>query len=145
MYKKILVPLDGSPLAEGVLVHAKALAHSEGAEIVLLRVAANPAAEFAFGDPALAQAAVDKLEAEAKVYMTAQAEKLQAEGFRTSFQLCEGSVASAILQIADEIQADVIAMSTHGRTGPVRWLLGSVAERVVRHSPIPVMLIRPKS
>ncbi len=51
MYKKILVPLDGSKVAEGVLPHARALAYSEGAELILLTVAANPAMDFAFSDP----------------------------------------------------------------------------------------------
>ncbi len=58
MYKKILVPLDGSKVAEGVLPHARALAYSEGAELILLTVAANPAMDFAFSDPGLAQSAV---------------------------------------------------------------------------------------
>jgi nucleotide-binding universal stress UspA family protein len=53
-----------------------------------------------------------------------------------------GSVADVILGVAEELQVDVIAMSTHGRTGPARWLLGSIAERVVHSSKVPVLLIR---
>jgi nucleotide-binding universal stress UspA family protein len=143
MYKKILVPLDGSHTAEAVLVHAKALAYSEGAEIVLLSVAANPALEFAFEDPSLAAQIVSGQEAQVKTYMTGAESTLKAEGFKVSAIVREGSVADTILDVAAEIGADVIAMSTHGRTGPARWLIGSVADRVVRNSKIPVMLIRP--
>lgn len=143
MYKKILVPLDGSDLAEGVLTHAKALAYSEGAEIVLLRVAANPALEFAFSDPALAQSAVAQFEAESQQYIDDITDKLKKEGFKVSAIIAEGLIAETILQVAEDIHADTIAMSTHGRTGPARWLIGSVADRVINSSKIPVMLIRP--
>jgi nucleotide-binding universal stress UspA family protein len=144
MYKKILVPLDGSKTAEAVLPHAKALAYSEGAEIVLLNVAANPAMEFAFADPGIAARAVSEEEGAAKVYMADVEKQLKADGFRARTYLRDGGAAEVILDVAKEIGADVIAMSTHGRTGPSRWLMGSVAERVVRNSKHPVLLIRAK-
>jgi nucleotide-binding universal stress UspA family protein len=142
MYKKILVPLDGSKNAEAVLPHAKALAYSEGAEIVLLNAASNPALEFAFADPAIAARAVAEEETGGKKYMAELEKKLKTEGYRVSAYIREGAAADVILKIADEIGADIIAMSTHGRTGPSRWLMGSVAERVVRNSKHPVLLIR---
>jgi nucleotide-binding universal stress UspA family protein len=142
MYRKILVPLDGSKVAEGVLPHAKSLAYSEGAELILLIVAANPAVDFAFSDPGLAQSAIEEQEERSKKYMDRIESDLKAAGFRTSSLLRIGSVAEVILEVADELHADVIAMSTHGRTGPARWLLGSIAERVVHNSKVPVLLIR---
>lgn len=142
MYRKILVPLDGSKVAEGVLPHAKSLAYSEGAELILLNVAANPAADFAFSDPGLAQDSIREQEEGSKKYMDRVENDLKAAGFRTSTLLRIGSVAEVILEVAEELQADVIAMSTHGRTGPARWLLGSIAERVVHNSKVPVLLIR---
>lgn len=142
MYQKILVPLDGSKTAEGVLPHARALAFSEGAELILLNVAANPAIDFAFSDPGLAQKAELEQEERSKQYMAQVEQQLKADGFRVSTLLRIGAVADMILQTADEMQVDVIAMSTHGRTGPARWLLGSVADRVVRNSKVPVLLIR---
>lgn len=145
MYKKILVPLDGSPLAEAVLPHVQALAESLGAEIILLRVAVNPAAEFAFSDPSLASDVVDTMEAETLDYIQSIRARLQRAGLRTSFLIREGSTAETILVVAEEIHADLIAMSTHGRSGVSRWLLGSIADRVVHHSPIPVFLIRPQA
>lgn len=142
MYRKILVPLDGSKVAEGVLPHARSLAYSEGAELILLNVAANPALDFAFSDPGLAQEAIREQEERSQKYMDRIENDLKAAGFRTSTLLRIGSVAEVILEVAEELQADVIAMSTHGRTGPARWLLGSIAERVVHNSKVPVLLIR---
>jgi nucleotide-binding universal stress UspA family protein len=71
--------------------------------------------------------------------------KLQKAGFRTSFLICQGAIAETILSVAAEHQADVIVMSTHGRSGVKRWLLGSIADRVVTNSDRPVMLIRPQT
>src|SRR5512138_2971636 len=118
MYRRILVPLDGSKVAEGVLPHAKSLAYSEGAELILLTVAANPAAEFAFSDPGLARKEMLEQEERSKKYIAGIESELKAAGFRTSTLLRIGSVAETILGVAEELQADVIAMSTHGRTGP---------------------------
>ena len=144
MYRKILVPLDGSKTAEGVLPHAQALAYSEGAELVLLIVAANPALDYAFSDPGIAQRAEEDQEERSKKYMAEAERQLKSAGFKVSTLLRVGAVAEVILAVAEEMQVDVIAMSTHGRTGPARWLLGSVAERVVRNSKVPVLLIRPQ-
>lgn len=142
MYRKILVPLDGSKVAEGVLPHAKLLAYSEGAELILLTVASNPAMDILFSDPGLAEAAIQEQEERSKSYISDIENDLKAAGFKTSTLMRVGSVAEVILGVAEELQVDVIAMSTHGRTGPARWLLGSIAERVVHNSKIPVLLIR---
>jgi len=144
VYSKILVPLDGSKVAEGVLPHARALAYSEGAELILLSVGANPAMDFAFSDPGLAQTAIEEQEEKSKKYIDSIEADLKSAGFQTSTLLRVGSVAETILEVAEELQVDVIAMSTHGRTGPARWLLGSIAERVVHSSKVPVLLIRAK-
>ncbi len=143
MYKTILVPLDGSPLAEAVLPHAKALAQSEGAQLVLLRVAADPGAEFAFSDPAIANDLVQQMESETAKYMADLSASLAKEGFNSKIMVREGPIAETILAVAEEVKADVIAMSTHGRSGMRRWLMGSIADRVINHSHVPVMLIRP--
>jgi nucleotide-binding universal stress UspA family protein len=142
MYRKILVPLDGSKVAEGVLPHAKDLAYSQGAELILLTVGANPAMDFAFSDPGIARSAVIEQEQRSKKYMDGIERDLRDAGFKTSTVLRVGSVAETILGVAEELGVDCIAMSTHGRTGPARWLLGSIAERVVHNSKIPVLLIR---
>ena len=137
--------MDGSALAETALSHAKTLASDEDAEILLLRISANPAAEFSFSDPSLAHQIIEELEAETLAYMQSARSKLQRAGFRASFLICQGPVAETILQTASDNRADVIVMSTHVRSGMKRWLLGSVADRVVTHSDRPVMLIRPEN
>ena len=144
MYKKILVPLDGFPLADAVLPHAQALASSEEAQITLLRVSADPAAEFSFSDPSLASQLIEDLEAESLTYLQSIRARLQRAGLRTSFLIRQGAIAETILGVAAEIEADVISISTHGRSGVSRWLLGSIASRVVNQSPIPVLMIRPQ-
>jgi nucleotide-binding universal stress UspA family protein len=145
MYKKILVPLDGSQLAEAVLPHAEALAKSEGAEIVLLSVPVTPSLEFLSRSPGLANKVIKETEIETESYLDLEVAKLQKDGIKVTSIMREGPIPDMILKVADEIHADVIAMSTHGRSGVQRWLMGSVADRVVHHSHIPVMLIHPFS
>ncbi|HET7145338.1 MAG TPA: universal stress protein [Anaerolineales bacterium] len=145
MYKKILVPLDGSKLAEAVLPHAQALAKSEGAEIILLRVPVLPDISFLARDPALASLIIKDMEDETKEYMQEEVSKLQKEGSKVKGITREGLIPDTILEVAKETHADVIAMSTHGYSGVKRCLIGSVADKVVHYSPIPVMLIHPIS
>ena len=144
MYKRILVPLDGSSLAEAVLPHAISLAQTSGAEIILVRVTLNPAAEFSFSDPSIASSIIEESDFETKRYLNTLSAKLESAGLRVSFLIRQGPIAETILEVADAMQVDLIAMSTHGRSGIQRWLMGSVADRVVRHSQLPVMLIRPQ-
>lgn len=120
------------------------LAQCTGAEIVLLRVAVDPGAELALSDPALAQPLIEQMQAETTSYMNEVATRLRSAGGKASSIIRDGPVAATILDAADEIQADVIVMSTHGRTGPARWLMGSVADKIVRNSKVPVMVIRPR-
>ncbi len=143
MYKKILVPLDGSPLSEAVLPHARSLAKSENAEIVLLRVAMTPDEKFLSRNPALASEIIKDIEKETEVYMKEEVSKLKKRGAKVSGITRDGPVPETILEVAEETHADVIAMSTHGRSGVKRWLMGSVADQVVHYSHIPVMLIHP--
>jgi nucleotide-binding universal stress UspA family protein len=145
MYKRILVPLDGSKLSEAVLPHAERLARALDVEIVLLHVDVSPAPEF---DPHVSPLApvteeVKQLHADEKSYIKHVCSKMESEGVRATYLLREGAVAETIMEMAEVMQADLIAMSTHGRTGMLRLLLGSVAEQVVHESKIPVMLIRP--
>lgn len=145
MYKKILVPLDGSPLAEAVLPHAEALAKSEGAEIIILRVPDLPAPDLFIHNPAMANKIIEDAEIAADKYLQDEVQKLGNIGVKVSTLIREGPVPDTILAAAEETHADVIAMSTHGRSGIQRWLMGSVADRVVHHAHIPVMLIHPFS
>lgn len=143
MYKKILVPLDGSPLAEAALPHAEAIAKSEGAEIILLRIPMMPATEFFAREPSIAVRIHEEEQEETIKYINLKVEELKKDHIKVSAVTQDGPVPETILSVAEETHADMIAMSTHGRTGMQRWLMGSVADRVVHHAHIPVMLIHP--
>jgi nucleotide-binding universal stress UspA family protein len=143
MYRSILVPLDGSPLAEAVLPHAEALAKSEHAEIIILRVPNAPVSEFLSRDPMVAEMIHNDMEKESEDYVHDKVAALQKDNIKVTGITRDGPVPDTILEVADETHADIIAMSTHGRTGVSRWLMGSVADRVVHYSHIPVMLIHP--
>lgn len=145
MYQRILVPLDGSVLSEAVLPHAANLARALDVEIVLVHIEISPAPEF---DPHTSPLApqtdeIRQMREANKSYIKAMCAKLEKEGMRATYLLREGPVAETIIEVAGIMQVDLIAMSTHGRSGVLRLLLGSVTEKVVHDSPIPVMLIRP--
>jgi len=145
MYQRILVPLDGSTMSEAVLPYAEKLARALNVEIVLLHVNVIPAPTFEIYSSPLTPPPeeIKVMLADEKNYLKAMCAKLEREGLRVTYLLRDGAVAETILEAAEIEQADFIAMSTHGRTGMLRLLLGSVAEQVVHHSKIPVMLIRP--
>jgi nucleotide-binding universal stress UspA family protein len=145
MYQRILVPLDGSTLSEAVLPHAEKLARALNIEIVLLHVDISPAPTFDPHESPLAPEPeeVKIMHADEKHYLKITCSKLESEGLHVTYLLRNGVVADTILETAEIEQADLIAMSTHGRTGMLRLLLGSVAEQVIHRSKIPVLLIRP--
>ena len=137
MFKKILVPLDGSPLAEGVLPQVIGMARVHGAKVLLLRV--GFALVFPGADPAEAQ--IETI-LEAEDYIGRIRKRLEGEGIEADASVRYGFPAEEILSHARRNGVDLIAMATHGRTGPVRWVLGSVAEQVLRKAEVPVFLFR---
>ncbi len=136
MLSTILVPLDGSPFAERALPYATTLARTAHARLLLLRaVLAHP---LPGTDPALAQlTAVQHAEAA----LAAVAERLRRDGLAVDTAVYYDEAATAIADAAHYRHADLIVMSTHGRTGLGRWLYGSVADRVLRRAEVPVLLI----
>jgi nucleotide-binding universal stress UspA family protein len=147
MYTKILVPLDGSDLAEAVLPHARALAQSVGAEIVLLRVLVphipDPLPTIRQFFPDAVEREEEQAQQHVQEYLERVARPLQASGLRVSLAVRAGHAADIILDDAAESGVDLIAMSTHGRGGLSRWLIGSVADKVVHGAKVPVLLVRP--
>lgn len=145
MYAKIVVPLDGSKLAEQALEHARALAHCLGSEVILVRVMTYPNYDYLVTDPELSVGLREEMEAEACNYLEPLASKLQDEGLRVSADavVAAGPIADTIIGFVHDKAAELVVMSTHGRTGPSRWLLGSVADRVVRGAGVPVLMVRP--
>ena len=145
MYRKIVVPLDGSKLAEQALEHARALAHCLGSEVILMRVMAYANYDYLVTDPELSAGLREEMEREACNYLEPLANVLQDEGLHVGAEavVATGPVADVIIGFVHEKGADLVVMSTHGRTGPSRWLLGSVADRVVRGAGVPVLMVRP--
>lgn len=148
MYRKLVVPLDGSEFAECGLAHAKAIASGcQVPEVVLLRVVEPLSADTV---SALAMARDDSLrqvelynQAEAKKYLAKVGDDLRKEGIAASVVTIDGRPEDEILKYAENNGVDLIVMTTHGKTGVSRWFFGSVADKVVRHSTIPVMTIAP--
>ena len=142
----VFVPLDGSGLAEKTLPHVCALAKALNLEIHLLRVYALPAVAYVIGDGVIAQGPAqyhEELKKEAETYLDGKVAGLRANGFdRVVATALQGDAAGEIIDLALSTPNDLIAMSTHGRSGIGRWVLGSVAERVIQHSQDPVLLIR---
>jgi nucleotide-binding universal stress UspA family protein len=148
MYRKILVPLDGSELAEKVLPHAEAIARCMGAEIILFRnpvyayeTTATIASPYRRAPLPLPDEREEALK-EATAYLNKVKFGLSMRGFHVSTVVKEGAPAEAIILFAREAGVDLIAMSTHGRTGLSRVVFGSVAEEVLRGAGKPVLLIR---
>ena len=144
MYKRILIPLDGSDLSKGILPYAEVIAKAMEAELILLYVIPGVAPEFSVQTATPAINMYREAESEMKMYLKGECSKLEKEGLRVTYLIREGTVADTILEVAKIMEVDMIAMSTHGRTGALRLLFGSVTEGVVHRSHLPVMVIRPK-
>jgi len=145
--KTIVVPLDSSGLAEQVLPHVVALAKLLELKVTLIMVTPSETDYYQYTEAItgtyrnlFAKASADALD-----YLLSIKHRLQQEGIRTvEEQLLHGNPAAAIVDHAREVRDNFVAMTTHGRSGVGRWLLGSVADRVVRYSGDPVLLIRAK-
>jgi nucleotide-binding universal stress UspA family protein len=137
MFKRILVPLDGSSLAEAILPQVQELARTLGAELFLVRAAA--AHVFPGVDPT--EQEVDVVQ-KAEAYVAEVAGRLRDAGIPIHTAVRYGEAAEEILGHIGENAVDLVAMSTHGRSGLTRLVLGSVAEQVVRHATVPVLLMR---
>ncbi len=140
MFERILVPLDGSPRAEMILPQLGRILKHEDAEILLLRSYFIPDVNAEW---ATASAELRRQErAAAQAYLHDVARRFSGEGAKVHARILPGPAADAILKAADEEGATLIAMATHGRSGLARFALGSVAEKVIRASRVPVLLVR---
>lgn len=126
MYRTLLVPLDGSELAEQALPYVREIAEGFRSDVTLLTVCS-------FGDP-LKHVLVE--------YLERKAEKLRVSNVKVTATCIEGEAASSILDFADKNKIGLVVISTHGKGGISRWSLGSIATKVVQSSHIPVFLVR---
>src|SRR6266705_3216436 len=118
MFKRILVPVDGSTRAERALPVAARLARAAGGSVILVQVAALPG-----------------------TYSTDLASSAYAEAIEIETKALFGAAAQTILSVAYSYSADLIVLSSQGKTGLKRWVLGSVAQKIARHSPLPVFVL----
>lgn len=140
MYERILVTLDQSELAEKALPHAIALAQAFGSTLHLVSVV--PVLErdlmHAAGIAVDWQAELSR----AREYMAGIRKQVMAVGVEAEWDVCQGDITEEILRYCDQQECDLIVMSTHGRSGLGRWVYGSIADRVLRHATVPVLLVR---
>jgi|SRR5579864_8764894 len=141
MFERILVPLDGSPRAEVILAQLGPILRRQDAEVLLTRALLHDPGDSLWARGTDLARVTRELRDEAVAYLRRTADRLSAEGVRARACHPEGPLPEAILEAARKEHATLIAMTTHGRTGLARWIPGSVAEKVVRASEIPVLLV----
>ena len=151
-YSRIVVPLDGSAFAETVLPHVVSLAQRYGARVTLVRAYGLPAsvtaATIASAMPGTGPVVdptpyIEAEEGEAESYLEGACERLRALGIESDCHDESGSAGEEIVELAQEIGADLIAMATHARGGLGRIFGGGVSDYVVQHAPCPVLLVHP--
>jgi nucleotide-binding universal stress UspA family protein len=147
MYTKILAPVDGSAFSECSLDHVKSVAAGpDTAEVTLLRVIEpiHSADLTAYVESGIDTGVlIRKEQSEAEQYVSRLSDELKKTGLKATGVAIVGSAANEILKYAEQHGIDLIVMSSHGRSGINRWFMGSVADKVVRHSPIPVLIVSP--
>jgi nucleotide-binding universal stress UspA family protein len=167
MLQKILVPLDGSELAEAAIPYVKEIGRRcEQLEVVLLQVVRLPQGRSApvykrqdaafpammADSPADLETArypiyrdqeIESARAEVEAALTPTAQQLRSDDISVRIAVAFGRPAQEIVDFAEREDIDLIAMSTHGRSGLSRWILGSVADKVLRGTQLPVLLVRP--
>ena len=154
MYSKILVPLDGSKLAECVLPHLDTVIKGCGVEeIVFVRVVEPvmlPTGTFTDGGAVFTEMDARKTrehidarnEAEAKEYLEGIVNRYKSEGLKVDMALLEGNAADELVDYIKESDADLTIIASHGRSGIGRWIHGSVAERLLRSVCMPILMVR---
>ncbi len=147
MKQHILVPLDGSPLAELALPHAICIAHATSQGINILRAVPSHSIDNLIDWPvATSSARLETWEYEtdaARDYLTSLARRLEAAGITAQIEISEDDAASAIVSYAKQhSEVSLVAMATHGHSGVNRWVFGSVTEKVLHASPVPLLLVR---
>ena len=150
MYRKIMVPLDGSELAECVMPHVEAIATGcKITEVVFVRVVNPvhlPASVPARGEFGFSEKERRELEKQhkqtAETYLKHIVANTRFEGAVLSYEVVVGKVAESLAHWAEKNEVDLIVIASHGRSGVSRWVMGSVADRVLRSACVPVLMIR---
>ena len=151
MFKRILTPLDGSTLSEGILPYVRALAPALGARVDLLQTHPNMTYELEQledAEHASITAALEpvhlRLQHQSKGYLSKVAGDLEGLGVETKIDVRFGPPAASIVEEAEQAEDTLIAMSTHGRAGVGRWIMGSVTDRVLHTTMTPLLVVHPE-
>jgi nucleotide-binding universal stress UspA family protein len=146
MYRRILVPLDGSKLAECVLPHTEAIAKLSKASVQLVHVI-EPLELPTRGGIALSIDDLKQIEAhtkkDAEGYLREIVGRLKIAGIKAHSKLLTGKAADSLIDYIHNSNFDLLIMATHGRSGISRWVWGSVAEKILHSSSIPILIVRP--
>lgn len=147
MYQKIMVPLDGSELAECVLPHVETIAQAGGVRNVVFVRAVEPFSLSSIrGEPNFTEEQIKEIDsrtlAAAKKYLDQLVSRLDYGKVNIQTEVLTGKVAESLADYATKNEVDLIVIATHGRSGVSRWVWGSVADRLLRSSCIPVLMVR---
>jgi nucleotide-binding universal stress UspA family protein len=146
MYRKIMVPLDGSKMAECVIPHVETVAKLSNASVELVHVI-EPVELPTRGGIALSVDDLKQIEEhskrDARKYLMEVVRRLNSTGIKSHSKLLTGKAADSLVDYIQENKFDLIIMATHGRSGISRWFWGSVADKILYSSKIPVLLVRP--
>lgn len=146
MYKKILVPLDGSELAECVLPHVEAFIKEIHVSDVVFACVVEPTLPSFHGEFPVSMEDLEERDAarraSAEEYLNKVANRVPPEGARLQAEVLVGRVAESLSEYADTNDVDLIIIATHGRSGVTRWVRGSVADKILRSASVPVMMVR---
>ena len=146
MYQKIMVPLDGSELAECVLPHVEAIAEGCGVEEVVLVRAVEPFQMPTGADYTFSEADIKKFDVQATAnatdYLDGVVSRVKLAGVEVRTQIVIGKAAESLAEYATKNDVDLIVIATHGYSGVSRWVWGSVADRILRSACVPVLMVR---
>ena len=149
MYERILVPLDGSKVGEAALPHVEELvsklAPEVKAEIILLQVVSSLTHYVIAGEASVrvpyTEKELEQIKKKTKSYLNKVGESLRSKGAIIKTKVATGKAAEEIIKAADETKANLIAMSTHGRSGFSRLTFGSITDKVLRTGNVPVLVV----
>jgi len=150
MYERILVPLDGSKVGEAALVHVEKLvskmAPKVKTEVILFQVISSLSHYVVAGEASVqvpySEKEVAQIKKKVREYLDRAGESLRSKGVKVKTKVATGKAVGEIVKAADEIKVDLIAMSTHGRSGLSRMTFGSITDKVLRTGNVPILVVR---
>ncbi len=144
MFERILVPLDGSALAQAILPYVMALARGFRSRVILFHVAETALDHEAPEQKTYADETMERIRPLAENYLAGVADELRREGIDVETKVVKGRAAAQIMGYCEQENVGLIAMSTHGRSGLARWVMGSGIDKILRACEQPVLLVRPR-